>query len=237
MNNPLQNLPPIYWINLKNATKRRSMMESFFQKYQITKQTRINAWNGHQPELIKPYLKCDYVKKLTEYATTMSHLDALRTFVYTSTEPYAIIMEDDVSDVFLPHLSYQWDDIQKQIPEDASIVQLSIITPEPIFTLSKRKYNYWGTSAYWITREYATKLIEMFHYFEDVFDFSMVLGDNALADVLIYNECWADKVYCIHYFTTTYEDSQIHAKNLPVYRRYQLGLLEILRKNCGIKKW
>ena len=92
----LQNLPPLYYINLDGKPDRREFMEKQFDYWQIENYERISAYDGREDDL-SDILKGRYPDNMMsgEVGCVTSHLKAIKHWYDTSDSPVAMIMEDD----------------------------------------------------------------------------------------------------------------------------------------------
>ena len=88
----LQNLPPLYYINLDGKPDRRKFMEDQFDYWQIENYERISAYDGREDDL-SDIVAGRYPTNMSsgEIGCTTSHLKALKHYLETSDSPYAII--------------------------------------------------------------------------------------------------------------------------------------------------
>lgn len=92
----LKDLPHIYWLNLDDKEDRRKFMEDQFSYWEIEKHTRISAYDGRDDDL-SDIIVGKYPDNMSsgEIGCVTSHLKAIRHWLETSTDDYAIMMEDD----------------------------------------------------------------------------------------------------------------------------------------------
>lgn len=164
MNN-LKDFPPVYYINLDKDIDRNNWMLNQFSSLGIKEFTRISGISETNT-LFKNIILGAYPNYATsgEIGCTLSHLKTIKFWYETSTTKYAIVCEDDL-DLFLSNYwNFTWNDFFKSVPNDADIVQLSIISapPEQInMNLHLRQRGDYSTACYLITRKYAGNLIQL----------------------------------------------------------------------------
>ena len=69
----LQNIPPIYYINLDGEPERKIYMESQFKYWEIEDYTRISAYDGRDDDL-SDIIKGRYPENMTSKAVSYTHL-------------------------------------------------------------------------------------------------------------------------------------------------------------------
>ena len=163
----LQDIPPLYYINLERRSDRRSHMERMLSDAGVTNATRITATDGQRAasSITAPPSGLSW----SETACLVSHLRAIREWLETSESQTAIICEDDLSFETVPRWGCGWGAIAaalggKKMPggTDWDVVQLAVIyTPGRPTTVSlhERIPEDWSACAYLIQRPYAERLI------------------------------------------------------------------------------
>ena len=88
----LQNIGPIYCINLDGQPERWEYMENQFKYWDIKNYHRISAYDGREDDL-GDILKGRYPDMMTsgEVGCVTSHLRAVRHFIEETDDPYAIM--------------------------------------------------------------------------------------------------------------------------------------------------
>ena len=110
----LQNIPPIYYLNIDGQPERREYVEEHFKYWEIENYTRISAYDGRDDDL-SDIIKGRYPEAMTsgEVGCTTSHLKAIKHWYDTSDSSYALIMEDDI-DLDIVKFSYEFGSIKKK---------------------------------------------------------------------------------------------------------------------------
>ena len=105
----LQNIPPIYYINLDGEPERKIYMESQFKYWEIENYTRISAYDGRDDDL-SDIIKGTYPVNMTsgEVGCTTSDLKAIKHWYDTSDSSYALIMEDDIDLSLVKCWNFTW---------------------------------------------------------------------------------------------------------------------------------
>jgi hypothetical protein len=75
----LQNIPPIYYLNIDGQPERRQYVEEHFKYWEIENYTRISAYDGRDDDL-SDIIKGRYPESMTsgEVGCTTSHLKAIK---------------------------------------------------------------------------------------------------------------------------------------------------------------
>lgn len=177
--NILDGIQSIYYINMETSQERKNHIESLFQdkSFQHIPKCRISAINGKDANFkVENYIEfyngsCKNARMLsTEYATTISHINAIYKFVMDADEnnwddnAIALIVEDDLSTEFMPYWRTSIRKmIQTRCPKDWEIVQLSYIlfdfTPYQEYESWEMRKNLCGTAAYIIKLSGARRFI------------------------------------------------------------------------------
>ena len=220
----LQNVPPIYYINLDGEPERKIYMESQFKYWEIEDYTRISAYDGRDDDL-SDIITGTYPVNMTsgEVGCTTSHLKAMKEFLKTDA-PCAIMMEDDCDISVVRHWPFTWKDFIANAPHGWDVLQLAVINPASITAQIHRRFiNDFSTACYVINRRYAQKLVD-FHVRGDKYKIDQKVLPRAVADDLIYN---TGLTYTIPIFMYKIAlGSDIHDIHVDVYH-----------KNCHDSLW
>ena len=214
----LQNLPPIYYINLDDKTDRRKVMEDQFAYWQVENYERISAYDGRNDDL-SDILKGRYPDAMMsgEVGCVTSHLKAIKHWYDTSDSPIAIIMEDDCDIGTAFHWGFTWSEFMSHLPYDWDVIQLAIINPGAVhIQLHQRFCNDFSTACYMITRYHAEKLFR-YHLRGDKYKLDNGVRPRAVADDLLYN---SGVTYSIPLFLYRIEmGSDIHDEHVDVFHK------------------
>jgi GR25 family glycosyltransferase involved in LPS biosynthesis len=165
LNNYLDNIDIIYWINLERSVNRKKNMENILKDINIPNK-RFNAVDGKElndKEIYSNFINTkDFNRSKIEYACLLSHLKTIKEFA-NSDYNTALILEDDVSMEYKKYWDKKISQIIKDAPKDWDIIQLnyaSIIKLNELYT-----FNFNGniscTSAYLINKNGANKLMNL----------------------------------------------------------------------------
>lgn len=169
--------PRIYCINLKESTGRRQRMEKRFAHHGFSKLvTFVEAipryssdLNYYTQDLVCPHN--DTKKWLGELACYASHLKAVRRFVDDGGE-YGIICEDDI--MLVNNFLSRYVNIALNIPNGTPLVTMAYMletldgsqwagnNPDQRNLLTINPVATWGAQIYWLTRDYALRVLEMY---------------------------------------------------------------------------
>ena len=191
----LDNFGPVYLINLKDHTHRLDHAKKEFDRYGVKNYTVVEAVDGRNDDL-SGIIDGKYPKlKPSEIGCIASHIKTLKHWLDTSDSEYAIVMEDDFSFDTVEYWNFTWDDVVKNIPKTAEIIQLIMIKNDPIKFSMHKKERYdknkvmtyaWSTACYIIKRSYAKTLVNS-HTSGDKYKFESYGLNNQAADVILYN--------------------------------------------------
>ena len=214
----LQNIPPIYYLNIDGQPERRQYVEEHFKYWEIENYTRISAYDGRDDDL-GDILKGRYPDNMTsgEVGCTTSHLKAIKHWYDTSDSSYALIMEDDIDLNLVKFWNFTWRDFMSKLPYDWDVVQLAIICTGSIHVkLHKRFINDFSTACYMINRHHAEKLLK-FHERGGKYKLDNGAKPRAVADDLIYN---SGNTYAMPLFLYKLElGSSIHPEHIDAIHR------------------
>lgn len=232
----LQNLPPIYYINLDDQPERKEYMEEQFKYWEIENYTRISAYDGRDDDL-SDFLKGRYPDGMSsgEVGCTISHLKAIQHWYENTNSSYALFLEDDVNFDLVKFWNFTWKDFISKVPYDWDVIQLAIIcTGDLHIKLHKRFINDFSTAAYTLTRHHAEKLLK-FHFKDGKYKLDQGVRPRAVADDLIYN---SGNTFSIPLFLYRIElGSSIHQDHVNLFHRQSHdGLLQFWQnQGCNMK--
>ena len=161
----LQNLPPLYYINLDERKEKRVYMDNLLTKHNI-QGSRICATNGHleNSNLLNKHVIMSRLKN-TEIACTISHLRAIQEWLTTSDTETALICEDDLSFDTVEYWSFTWKDVMDRLPYYWDIFQCCITyhpLHPPTISLHVHQTTDFSCVCYLINRRYAEKLMSLY---------------------------------------------------------------------------
>lgn len=163
INNYLNCIDIIYWINLDRSTDRRTKMINLLKNINIPNQ-RITAIDGSKVSddyIVSHFINDDYKASKIEYACLLSHLKTIETFSL-SNHNTALIFEDDVCLDYFKYWNLTICEIINNAPIDWDIIMLNYIsnnTVPNLYTLNK-KGEYSSCLAYLINKKAALKLMK-----------------------------------------------------------------------------
>jgi GR25 family glycosyltransferase involved in LPS biosynthesis len=231
LNNKINYINKILWINLDRSPDRKVYMENILNKISIPN-FRISAIDGSNFNFKENFKNIVCLKDLTKYekACLASHLKAI---VSLKNDPgeYFMICEDDVSfeNIFLI------DNDLKNIIESSPKFDILMIY-KTWFKPIEEQYAQWnkysipniesisGTVSYIISKSGVQKICSMVEYENDIFTFS---GNNVLdvADEYLYRNV-NTYVYKYNFMSTVGTDSTIHPNHLTqhdISKQFQLA--------------
>jgi len=215
INNPLDGIDIIYWINLAKSTERRANMESIFQDHvfrdiPIVRFDAVNGYVGDNSIETRLRIKTPVLKRV-EYACLLSHLETIRAFSETD-YPIAMIMEDDITLEYKRYWATTIRNIENNAPYDWEILQLCYINDH---SLPRKEYTtsrYASAAAYLIKNSTAKRLIK------EIYDSQ----SDQYSDIRFNQADWylfskmKTYTYKYPYFTyRTNNDSTLHSEDLP----------------------
>jgi GR25 family glycosyltransferase involved in LPS biosynthesis len=227
----LNNIPPIYYLNLDGQPERKQYMEEQFKYWEIGNYTRISAYDGRTDDL-SDIISGRYPDNMTssEIGCTTSHLKAIKHWIETSDSQCAIFMEDDVDLQIARYWDFTWKDFQSLVPYDYDVIQLAIICTGPLHVkLHRRFVNDFSTAAYMITRHHAEKLLK-FHIRNEKYKLDNGSKPRAVADDLIYN---SGNTFSIPIFLYKIAlGSSIHPEHIDIFHKSSHdGLVDFWSQN------
>jgi len=200
IDNYLDGIDIIYWINLDRAPERKKIMEQIFQddSFKNIPNERIVAIDGNNEESVYDQIKVDnYNTGPKEYACLLSHLNAIKKF-NESKYDVALILEDDCTLELKKYWKKTVKEIMKNAPYDWEVIMLNYI----IISGNEHPFIDWnndsdytdvipsGTLSYLINKKGANKIIKTENN-------KYILSDiHHVSDSYIYKSA---KTYCYKY--------------------------------------
>jgi predicted O-methyltransferase YrrM/GR25 family glycosyltransferase involved in LPS biosynthesis len=208
--NKLDGLPTIHYISLEESLDRRTNLENWFQKYNIT---------NYVPHLFKRFEKYNHnligtnVHLLAEHSKgpITSHLRLLRELYETYDDEYFLIVEDDLSLETVEHWNFTWKQFYQNLPKDWNGIQLTIVREYNVedYSFEERKDKDWCVAGYLIKRNYVKYLLDSY-YFDDDFklDTSFI---PVVEDVLFFHT--NPNIYCFPLFVEDFYNAKSTYRN------------------------
>jgi hypothetical protein len=166
--NKLNGFGPLYIINLKRRTDRYDRMMNLINKNNITDYTFIEAVDGNEniDHLIDNIeQKHRSIPRMSEIATTISHIKAIEHWINTSDTEYAIFAEDDLSDETIPHWNWTWEEFISSIDFEYDVFQLCLTQFTKInYKVHKRMTNDYSAGLYILKRKHAQDILDRMIY-------------------------------------------------------------------------
>jgi len=223
----LSNFPPVYYINLDFRTDRKNSIEKTFQNYNISNYTRISASNylGSEQEKWEHLVLDEKVKcGASDVGCTLSHLEAIETWLKTSNTETAVIMEDDCDITVSDYWKFDWNTLMDNLPFNWDCIQLCVDHHSVIpFYLHPIMRDSGSASCYLINRPYAEKVLRL-HKFPEGYKLGNRIGDygykeiSSHIDYLIFE---TGKTYSFPVFTINTEfksnqrETNLHPRHQP----------------------
>ncbi len=239
----MQELPPIYWINLSRSTERRARMERELETRQLAHQ-RICAVDGLDAQDLAQNIRCRADNPKVA-ACLASHLVAIRT-AHAQGHECALFMEDDASFELFDRWPFDLDQAVRQLPACWSGLWLGYgDTPRNLDALFRLQglavpipgKDLWSTVAYVLHRRAMTHLLARFGA-ERCFDVSDFEGGHEADTLLLGALAQAPRlappwVLRVPLFTFEGRDSEIHDEDLELQRRARVFVLEAFDELCA----
>ena len=234
----LKNLPKIHYISLEENIERRTNLENWFKKYNITNYIPhlFKRFEEYNYNLIGPYV--DSLAPHSKGPIT-SHFTLLKEWYETTNESYTLIVEDDLSLAPVEYWNFTWEEFFNALPKDWNCIQLVLIREYLCdnYIFEKRKEQDWCAGAYLIKREYVKLLLDLY-YFDNYFnlDIKDLTSPPVIEHLLFTNK---PGVYCFPLFV---EDCyNTHSSLLPENVHAELingqGPMHHFSYDCVINWW
>ena len=234
INNKINFIDHIVWINLDRSKDRRENMEKILNNILINN-TRIDAIDGNIDNIysiIDP-IKTDITKY--ELATTLSHIKAIN-YLKNLSGNYFLICEDDISFKNINLIDTNLENIIKNSPEFDILLITKIYTKDldELYTdwneESSKRNDYrntiWSAASYIISRKGIENITNIISYDNEIFNFNI---DNIhVADLFLF-KLSKTYVYKYNFISTINKDSTIHNDQLDYQRessKFQLNLIK-----------
>ena len=155
------NFPTVRYISLEESIDRRNSLVKSFKDMGINSKCYMS----------KRFHECSYNITGTFSHTlnegtkgcAISHLQMIEDWYHNTNEDYGFFAEDDLSLETIKYWNFTWNEFVEKTPEDADCIQLLAISDSiDSLEIHERKWNYWGATAYIITRDYAKKIIDCY---------------------------------------------------------------------------
>ncbi len=225
----LDNLPPVFWINLDRFPDRQKYMIQQFDYWGIENHTRISGVDGVEYEEHLKGMVPDNMNS-GECACVMSHLNCLKYFVNETDYDEVMIMEDDVDLSTARHWTFTWREVRKKLPINFDTCQFTIINPNGIqLKLHHRFINDFSAACYIITRHHATKVLKC-HQRGDLWKIDQNIKPRAVSEDLILD---SGKGYALPIFNYRLDmGSAIHEEHIDIFHKdSKKGLEEFWQQN------
>lgn len=161
--NKLEGLPTIHYISLEESVDRRTNLENWFKKYNITNYNPhlFKRFEEYNYEIIGPYV---HLLAPHSKGPIISHFTFLKEWYESSNEDYIMVVEDDLSLAPVEHWNFTWKEFENSLPNDWQCVQLVLIREYDCndFSFEKRRDRDWCAAAFLIKREYAKILLDRY---------------------------------------------------------------------------
>jgi hypothetical protein len=181
----LNNIAPIYYLNLDERPDRREYIESQFDYWKIRNFTRISTSRfkiENYEEWRDGVIFNDHVEITTELggsihraSHTLSYLYLVKDWLETTDEEYMIILEDDYDLSMIEYWHFDWEYLMNNIPYDWDAIQLSFENQSFIPCSLHPTIDNHGSGALLINREYAKKIVRL-HFIEGKCNLAQKIG-------------------------------------------------------------
>ena len=240
INDKINFINNIMWINLDRSINRRTYMENLFKNINI-QNTRINAMDGNN--LNNELLNLKSNKNMTKYeiATTLSHIKAIN-YLKNITGDYFLICEDDIA---CDNLIYFKEKTLKNIINEAPKFDILLLHKTYLHEVnnlySDWKYYYdkgldytiFSAVSYIISRDGINKITNLVEYIDDNnFNFKENIDFN-VSDIFLYLNC-KTYVYKYNFFNTNNCESTIHNEQVQYQKKCENIQLNIIKKNKNL---
>jgi GR25 family glycosyltransferase involved in LPS biosynthesis len=217
INDYLNCIDIIYWINLERSLNRRNEMTKLLSTINLPNQ-RIDAVDGKNisdENLYKNFNNIQKHRSKVEYACLLSHLNSIKTF-YDSSHNIALILEDDISTEYLQYWNKTVCQIISEAPQDWEIIMLNYVSKTTLNdTYTLNKFGHINCcQSYLINKKGAQKLIDSI-YKNNIYELDskkLHTSDNYIYSTLV------TYTYKYPYFTyPNNNDSTIHESHLDFH--------------------
>jgi GR25 family glycosyltransferase involved in LPS biosynthesis len=165
--NKLDEFPSVYYITLEESTERQEYIKKQFAEYDIKPIPLKSKRYAESDDIIEGEF-LDVVWSAAR-GVCASHLKAIKKWYTETEESYAFFCEDDVSSEPVKYWNFTWKQFINALPNDWECVQLMWIKEQfDDLKFRERSWDDWSATAYILTRGYAKKLIDTYHY-DDAF--------------------------------------------------------------------
>jgi GR25 family glycosyltransferase involved in LPS biosynthesis len=209
--NKLTDLPTIHYISLEESVDRRTNLENWFQKYNIT---------NYVPHLFKRFEEYNYnlvgpnVHLLADHSKgpVTSHLCLLKELYETYDDEYFLIVEDDLSLETVEYWNFTWKEFYDNLPKDWNGIQLTILREYNVqdYSFENRRDKDWCIAAYLIKREYIKYLLDLYYFVDNTLNLSSSFIP-VVEDLLFYHT--NSNIYCFPLFVEDFYNAKSTYRN------------------------
>ena len=160
---------PIFWINLERSERRRNIMQTRLDKYNLNHK-RIEAVDGNKIDLEEYKKKFTINEKLNKYevACALSHMKVIK-YCYDQGLEQVLILEDDANFDYFPYKTDTILELSKELKTiGGECLQLANIINRKLFSKCDFKNNKYinssvaGAQSYLLTKQGMKKIIDNF---------------------------------------------------------------------------
>lgn len=235
--NKLLNFPSINCISINESINRRSIMLDQFQKHNISNYTFHIYDRYTKDNLIK--VNVNESLNINHEAVVISHLKTIKNWLENSTEEYTIFCEDDLSFETIPYWNFVWKEFFDSLPSNWGCIQLVVVRENDYERIGKLRDRYWcdwSTCAYLMKRDFAHKLIELYHPSDNEFNLIYAGNDAHIRDN------WALRAATETIVYTYFADNRVYTfplfvENINLPSTYSTGSGHIMSNNIVKNLW
>lgn len=238
INNYLDGIDIIYWINLDRSSDRKEKMIKMFEDdaFSGISNERFSAVDGNNPDSIKKIEFIDPNERPGVYGCLLSHLETIRKF-NNSNYDIALILEDDCTLEFKKYWKKSVRTVIQESPKDWEIIMLSyyfegddlnthVLSNWDNMTNDYTSDQAYSTLAYIINKKGSNKLISSIYNKEfDIYNINHKLP--AHADKYIYKSL---KTYAYKYpffiYNTDNDSTSTLGHNIDNHAKFKNKLIE-----------
>ena len=218
MKTRLEGFPHIFYISCYQDKERREKLIENFKTRNLS-YSKIEAIDGRKEDISK-YLVGGIPPNMNnaEIACTLSHLKAINYFYHHMPDCDGIVIcEDDLDFSPVEYWNFSWKELFDNLPYDLEILQMSIINDIQISANIHPRYNNdFGTGIYYITKDYARRLLE-FHCTSNKYNINRGTKPRSVSDDLIYLPA---RAYAIPLFLYDISfESTIHQDHVKIFHQ------------------
>lgn len=252
LDNKLNGLPPIFYLNLDHRTDRKEHIENQFKKWGVTDFTRVSASRFSTSKIDEWSHKLDLMLLAPSDASiVMNEFTTLIEWYQSGISEVCMIIQDDLCLDLVEYWPFDWNTVMKNLPYNWDIVQFYYCHDHFLrMHLHPREWHSSSAACFIVNRFFVEKLMKVHLQLDGSFKLN-----NSLRDMNVPKESYSSDDFLIYQIGKSYtmpllcldpklailqDNKLINDKNDneydPIISSYHNKIFDIMCTSC-IKKW